>query len=88
MRITMDEISSPAPRRRMLKGARIVFNNGHSTINVVVRDMSETGARVTIENAHSVPDALVLVLDDGARFDCEVARRTLTELGLRFVTGS
>lgn len=81
----MSEEPAPAPRRRMLKGARIVFNHGHSAINVIVRDMSETGARVTIENTLSVPDVLLLVLDDGSQFECEVARRQLTELGLHFI---
>lgn len=81
----MEESLVPAPRRRVLKGARIVFNNGHSAINVVVRDMSQTGARVTLENTQGVPDAVVLVLDDGSSFNCNVARRQLTELGLHFL---
>ncbi len=81
----MDETGTPAHRRRTLKGARLVFNNGHSVINVVVRDISDTGARVVLDNSVDVPDAVVLVFDDGVQFKSQVARRQLTELGLRFV---
>lgn len=74
----------PAPRRRMLKSARLVFNGGHSALNCVLRDMSETGARVSLENTMDVPDEVQLLLDDGTRHECLVARRQLKEIGLRF----
>lgn len=35
-----------ATRHRTLKGAKIVFNDGHSTISCTVRNLSETGALV------------------------------------------
>ena len=34
------------PRRRTLKGAMIVFNEGHSTIAATVRNLSEDGANL------------------------------------------
>ncbi|MCO5732531.1 PilZ domain-containing protein [Rhizobium sp. SSA_523] len=74
----------PAPRRRMLKSARLVFNGGHSALSCVLRDMSETGARVSLENTMDVPDEVQLLLDDGTRHECLVARRQLKEIGLRF----
>lgn len=81
----MEDAPVPAPRRRVLKGARIVFNNGHSTLDATVRDISETGARATLVNTLNVPDAVVLVLDDGQSFECRVVRRQVTELGLLFI---
>ena len=80
----MTETSTPAPRRRMLKGARLAFNHGHSAITCMLRDLSETGARVTTENTLAVPDQVTLVLDDGVAYECDVVRRELKELGLRF----
>ena len=81
----MTQTPEPAPRRRMLKGVRLVFNNGHSVVNGVLRDLSETGARVTVENTLALPDQVSLVLDEGGSFRCVVARRELKELGLRFI---
>ncbi len=69
----------------MLKGARIAFNHGSSVLSVVIRDMSETGARVTLENSIGVPEDVQLVLDDGTIYACKIVRRQLNELGLRFL---
>lgn len=69
----------------MLKGVRLVFNNGHSVVNGVLRDISDTGARVSVENGLTLPDEVKLVLDEGGSYQCVVARRELNELGLRFV---
>lgn len=81
----MTEIPTPAPRRRMLKGARLVFNNGHSVVSAVLRDMSETGARVTVENGLALPEHISLVLDEGGSYQCVIVRRELKELGLQFI---
>lgn len=83
--ILMNEMQARAQRRRMLKGVRLVFNNGHSVVNGVLRNISDTGAKVAVENGLALPDRLSLVLDDGGRYECEVARRELKELGLRFI---
>ena len=69
----------------MLKGVRLVFNNGHSVVNGVLRDISDTGARVSVENGFTLPDEVKLVLDEGGSHQCVVARRELKELGLRFI---
>ncbi|MBB4144306.1 MULTISPECIES: PilZ domain-containing protein [Rhizobium] len=81
----MTQSPEPAPRRRMLKGVRLVFNNGHSVVNGVLRDISDTGARVSVENGLALPDEVKLVLDEGGSHQCLVARRELKELGLRFL---
>jgi hypothetical protein len=71
-----------APRRRVLKGARIVFNNDSSTVNCVVRNMSETGALLVVESSLGVPEEFHLVLDDGRDFWCRIARRNAGSLGV------
>jgi hypothetical protein len=81
----MSDASGPALRHRTLKGARLVFNHGHSTMDCVVRDLSETGAKVMVVSSLGLPDRLTLVFDDGKSRDCSVARRQLSELGLHFL---
>lgn len=83
----MTEAASPAPRRRMLKGVQLVFNNGCCVMSGVLKDMSDTGARVSVENSVSLPQSLALVFDDGSKRMCEIARRELREIGLRFTDG-
>jgi hypothetical protein len=73
------------PRRRTLKGARIVVNDGFSTFTCTVRNLSEIGALLRVESVVGIPDTFRLAMDDGASHDCEVVRRSATELGVRFI---
>jgi hypothetical protein len=47
-------------RRRVLKGAMIVYNNGHCTLGCQILDMSETGARVMPADIFLTPPNLFL----------------------------
>lgn len=78
----MEQDNRTTQRHRTLKGARIVFNNGFSTIECTVRNMSETGALLKVSSVVGVPDTFELVMGDGQKFACVVARRTATELGV------
>jgi hypothetical protein len=50
----MDE-KRTAPRMRRLKEARIIFNGRKSVISCLVRDATETGARVAVGEPYLVP---------------------------------
>ena len=61
------------PRQRTLLGARIVFNNRQSTLDCVVRNLSDVGAMVLISDAVALPAAFELEIEHkrrvyGARF--------------------
>jgi hypothetical protein len=58
------------PRRRSLKGARIVFNNRRSAIDCTVRNVSAHGALLLLPNIAGVPNGFELWID-GA---CHTAR--------------
>lgn len=79
------------PRQRTLKGARIVFNNGHSSIDVVVRDISDSGAKLKLGTASWVaPDAFDLIIQNpgsgiAARYHCEKRWQRGDLVGARFV---
>jgi hypothetical protein len=71
-------------RRTTLKGGRIVFNAGRSTIDCRVRNLSSTGAKLQVTSVVGIPDTFDLLLDGTARQPCRVVWRTLKELGVQF----
>lgn len=73
-----------SPRKRVLKGARIVMNDGFSTLDCRVRNLSEDGALLQVASVVGVPDSFDLLLSDGHRFKCHVTRRAGEELGVQF----
>jgi hypothetical protein len=73
-----------APRQRVLKGARIVINDGFSTFQCTVRNLSDTGARLKVAGIIGIPDTFDLLLDDGRRFSCITAWKTESEIGVKF----
>lgn len=76
-----------APRRRVLKGANIVFNDGTYTLPCRVKNISETGAQLEFDRSFilSVPDAFNLVIElDGTTVPCSVVRRQGDLVGVRF----
>jgi hypothetical protein len=75
-----------AARHRVLRSCIIAYSGRHITIVAAVRDVSETGARIRVDNPRSVPDTFELLLElDGLEADCEVAWRDDKEIGVRFV---
>jgi len=81
----MNEDYRAAQRHRTLKGGRIVVNDGFSTFDCTVRNLSDTGAKLVISSSLAIPQRFELAMQDGRRFTCEVAWRSETEIGVRFV---
>lgn len=75
-----------AARRTTLKGGRIVFNAGRSTIDCTVRNLSSKGAKLQVASVVGIPETFDLVLQGGPRQSCRVKWRTLKELGVEFHT--
>jgi len=76
-----------APRRRVLKGSIILFNDRKSTLPCTVRDLSSTGARLRVESSITVPGTFILVIElDGFEADCEVVHRRAKDLGVKFTS--
>ena len=71
-------------RRKTLKGARIVFNAGRSTINATVRNVSSRGAKLQVTSVVGIPDTFDLLIDGNGSQPCRVVWRTLKELGVEF----
>jgi hypothetical protein len=81
----MSEDSREAQRHRTLKGGKIVINDGFSTFDCTIRNLSETGAKLVVSSSLAIPQRFVLAMDDGRRFECELAWRTETEIGVHFL---
>ena len=83
-------MTSPEPdnrhsqRRSTLKGGRIVFNAGRSTIDCTVRNLSSRGAKLQVTSVIGIPETFDLFLEGHARQPCRVAWRSLKELGVEF----
>jgi hypothetical protein len=72
-------------RRRALKGGRIVFNHGRSTINCMIRDLSPSGARLEVANTVGIDNDFTLSFDDGSPMRrCLVRRTSGTSIGVEF----
>jgi len=86
MLMTPETENRTALRRTTLKGARIVFNAGRSTIDCTVRNLSSKGAKLQVSSVVGIPDTFDLMLDNRSRQPCRVIWRTLKELGIQFRT--
>ena len=72
-------------RSRVLKGAKLIVGSA-STIDCVVRNVTNSGARVQIANTAELPESLSLTFDGGFTVRrCRVAWRSVTETGVQFV---
>jgi hypothetical protein len=70
-------------RHRTFKGGKITFNNAASVFDCTVRNISETGACLMVENALAIPAQFELVFE-GNRSPCEVVWRQANRVGVRF----
>lgn len=83
----MSEIGSEKrhdPRRKMLKGAKAIFNDSASLYDCQVRDWSNSGARLVFPELTPLPKRFTLRLSDGSEHSCEVVRADGVIIGVRF----
>ena len=72
-------------RSRTLKGAKIIIGSS-SVIDCIVRNLTNTGARIRIQNTVNLPEVFDLTLDGGYSFrSCRIKWRSITETGLQFI---
>jgi len=74
-----------APRRRVLKAAKIFINDGVSVFDCTVHDVSASGARLSLGIFQVLPKQFRLVVNDLGAHHCELVRITGTEYGVRFI---
>ncbi|NMG41336.1 hypothetical protein GRZ55_18995 [Chelativorans sp. ZYF759] len=72
-------------RRRVLKGARLEFNQGYGAMECVLRNQSDRGARLVLGDTMGVPARFDLVIagEEGVR-TARVRWRTGEAVGIDF----
>lgn len=85
-----DPQSAAAPqgrerRFRVLKGAQAAFNQEHSAVPCIVRDLSENGAKIEFSLGWIVPSHFTLFVElDGFKVECEKVWHRGELYGVRF----
>jgi len=76
-----------ASRKSLSQPGWITLEGGFAARQCVVQDMSETGAKVTIDDPNSLPAKLRLAFSRDARTGrrCEVVWRHGNSVGVKFV---
>jgi len=74
-----------ARRHRALLGGKLAFGEGYFTVDCIVRDLSELGARVKVTDGQLLPPQLYfLELRSGEVHEARVVWRRHREIGLEF----
>src|SRR3954451_11399225 len=58
----LDPNQRAAPRMRTLIAAKISFNNGQSTLDCLIRNLSDTGAKLIVSAAGTLPECFDLIV--------------------------
>jgi len=78
-----------SPRKRTLRGGRIILGNLTSTFECKMRNVSDSGALLMIDNAADIPDTFFVAIDfQPGRRPCRVAWRKMNQLGVEFLDAS
>lgn len=73
-------------RSRTLKKGEVAFNNRFSTMAVKVRNESETGALLIVDQNHAIPSEFELTIYPGKKYrPAAVAWRTPEAIGVKFL---
>jgi two-component system cell cycle response regulator len=71
------------PRRRVLKSGKIIFNDGASVVDCVIRNLNVTGARLDVPTTVGVPDEFTLLdVHSGKSYPAKIAWRHGASMGV------
>jgi hypothetical protein len=73
-----------SPRQRTYKGARIFFNGRTSSIDCVIKNLSDTGACLSLPNTIGVPETFDLLQSKDQVRACKVIWRNAKQVGVQF----
>ncbi len=83
----VEEQDSRVQRRRMFKSAVVSYNDQAISMEVILRDMSDTGVKLKLKGNDVLPDHFHLYIElDGINVECEVVWRNGLEIGAKFVS--
>ncbi|MDP2355479.1 MAG: PilZ domain-containing protein [Beijerinckiaceae bacterium] len=80
------ELTPRAARSRTLIGARAMFNEGRSSLDCQIRNLSATGARLNFESTLGLPNTFVLEIPSRGQLVAVAVRwRKEAAVGVEFV---
>jgi hypothetical protein len=71
-------------RMRRLKDGRVVFNERNSVMNCVFRNISETGAKILVEEPYLLPAEFVVNVSGGCARNARKVWFRNNEMGIEF----
>lgn len=72
-------------RRRVLKSGKIIFADGNSVVDCVIRDLSVAGARLEVPTTVGVPHEFILLdVHANRRYAAKIAWRRGASMGVEF----
>src|SRR5580698_552002 len=75
----------PMPQGRTLLAGKVISNFGRSSIDCVVRRMSDRGATITVESPLGIPRHFQLLIpDEGIPRPCKLVWQSDKEVGVEF----
>ena len=77
--------SRAAPRKKILKVGTIVFQNDSCTMPCAILDLADGGAKLKPADVTLLPEQFRLDIRHGESHNCEVVRRTLDQVAVRFI---
>lgn len=76
-------------RFKSLKAGRIILNNGQSTLDCTVRNLSDRGAKLSFAHVPAtVPQSFSIRFADGGKKLCSIRWRRSLDLGVMFEDGT
>ena len=78
-----------SPRHRVLKDGKIVMKNNWSVVDCCIRDLSDTGARLTCQDPLAVPNEFSLLFPATLMIrDAAVVWRRNDQVGVHFTSAA
>ena len=75
-----------AVRKRVILGAKVLYNEGAFSLDCRIRDISDGGARIVLSASSIIPTRVVLVdVRNSIAYEAEVVWLKAPEFGLRFL---
>jgi hypothetical protein len=74
-----------SPRRNTMIPARIAFGSAQRWRDCIIRNLSDSGAKLEVATVVGIPDRFDLLVEGHRPQQCRVAWRALKEMGVEFV---
>lgn len=75
-----------ATRKRVLFGGKVVHGEGAFSVDCIIRDLSDSGAKITLGQRVSIPEEVWFIdLKPGIAYQAQVVWRRSPAFGLKFL---